>query len=143
MNPSAPQVFNFCAIWGVFDNQVGFLASTEEGALWVGTVDSSQNLSVIGYQNVFGSLGSALAFNFNGNLVVINYNLYEFTTSPSLSKVSPGETPSATLSLSIGQCSCVYEEPKQAKPLVREEAESMIVSALSVFFPSNEVFRFL
>jgi hypothetical protein len=50
----------------------------------VGTVDSSDNLAVIGYQNVFGSLGSALAFNFNGHLVVINYNLYEFTTSPSL-----------------------------------------------------------
>ena len=81
VNPSAPQVFNFCTIWGVFNNQVGFFASTEEGALWVGTVGTGQNLSVIGYQNVFGSLGSALAFNFNGNLVVINYNLYEFTTS--------------------------------------------------------------
>jgi hypothetical protein len=93
VNPSAPQVFNFCTIWGVFNGEVGFFASTEEGALWVGTVGSSQNLAVIGYQNVFGSLGSALAFNFNGNLVVINYNLYEFTTSPSLAKKTVDENP--------------------------------------------------
>jgi WD40 repeat protein len=80
VNPSAPQIFNFCTIWGLLNNQVGFFSSTEEGALWVGTVDPNQQLSVIGYQTVFGTLGSALAFNFNGNLVVVNYNLYEFTT---------------------------------------------------------------
>jgi len=92
VNPSAPQVFNFCTIWGVFNSQVGFFASTEEGALWVGTVDN-QGLSVIGYQNVFGSLGSALAFNFTGNLVVINYNLYEFTTSPSFARETADQNP--------------------------------------------------
>lgn len=80
VNPSAPQVFNFCTSWGLFNDKVGFFSSTEECALWMGTVDASQHLSVIGYQTVFGSLGSALAFNLNGNLVVINYNLYEFTT---------------------------------------------------------------
>src|ERR1035441_4658445 len=47
-----------------------------------------------------------------------------------------------TLSLSIGGCSFVYEEPREAKPVVREEAESTTVSALSVFFSSNEVFLF-
>ena len=52
------------------------------------------------------------------------------------------ETPGGTLSLSIGGCSFVYEEPQEAKPVVREEAESTTVSALSVFFPSNEVFVF-
>ena len=52
------------------------------------------------------------------------------------------ETPGGTLSLSIGGCSFVYEEPREAKPVVREEAESTTVSALSVFFPSNEVFVF-
>jgi WD40 repeat protein len=83
VNPSAPQVFNFCAIWGLFNNQVGFFSSTEEGALWAGTVNPNQTLSVIGYQTVFGALGSALAFNVNGNLVVINYNLFEFTTTQS------------------------------------------------------------
>lgn len=93
VNPSAPQVFNFCTIWGLFDSQVGFFASTEEGALWVGTINSNQSLSVIGYQDVFGSLGSALAFNFNGKLVVINYNLYEFTASPSLAQEKADENP--------------------------------------------------
>jgi hypothetical protein len=48
---------------------------------------------VIGYQAVFGSLGSALAFNFNGKLVVINYNLYEFTTSPGPAKATAEENP--------------------------------------------------
>ena len=52
------------------------------------------------------------------------------------------EAPSGTLSLSIGECSFVYEEPREAKPVVREEAEAMTVSALSVFFPSSEVFVF-
>jgi hypothetical protein len=52
------------------------------------------------------------------------------------------ETPGGTLSLSIGICSFVYEEPREAKPMVRDEAESTTASALSVFFPSNEVFVF-
>ena len=43
------------------------------------------------------------------------------------------EAPGGTLSLSIGHCSFVYEEPKEAKPVVREESESTTVSALSVF----------
>jgi hypothetical protein len=46
------------------------------------------------------------------------------------------------LSLSIGHCAFVYEEPREAKPDVRAEAESATLSALSVFFPSNEVFVF-
>lgn len=87
VNPAAPQVFNFCTAWGLFDNQVGFFSSTEEGALWVGTIDASQHLSVLGYQTVFGALGSALAFNLNGQLVVVNYNLYEFTTQSSQSNI--------------------------------------------------------
>ena len=37
-------------------------------------------LNVLGYETVYGNLGSALAFNTNGDLVVINYNLYEFKT---------------------------------------------------------------
>jgi len=40
---------------------------------------------------VFGSLGSALAFN-GQNLIVVNYNLYEFTTQPT-QIVSPGQNP--------------------------------------------------
>jgi hypothetical protein len=52
------------------------------------------------------------------------------------------EAPAGNLSLSIGLCTFVYEEPKEAKSVVRAEAESTTVSALSVFFPSNEVFVF-
>jgi hypothetical protein len=83
VNPAAPQVFNFCTIWAFFNQQVGFLASTEEGALWMGTVTNT-SLNVLGYEPVFGalgsSLGSALAWNVNGELAVVNYNLYEFKT---------------------------------------------------------------
>ena len=52
------------------------------------------------------------------------------------------QPPTGNLSLSIGLCTFVYEEPREAKPVVRAEAESTTVSALSVFFPSNEVFVF-
>jgi hypothetical protein len=51
-------------------------------------------------------------------------------------------TTSGNLSLNIGICAFVYEEPREAKPDVRAEAESATISALSVFFPSNEVFVF-
>lgn len=81
VSPSAPQVFNFCTAWGIFNNQVGFFASTEEGALWVGTVTPDRRLSVIGYETVFGTLGSTLAFNSNGKLIVVNYNLYEYAAA--------------------------------------------------------------
>ena len=52
------------------------------------------------------------------------------------------ESPTGTLSLSIGQCVFVYEEPARAKPIVREEAQATTICALSVFFPSDEVFVF-
>jgi hypothetical protein len=52
------------------------------------------------------------------------------------------QAPTGNLSLSIGLCTFVYEEPREAKPIVRAEAEDTTVSALSVFFPSNEVFVF-
>jgi len=82
VNPSAPQVFNFCAIWGRSHGQPCFFSSTEEGALWMGTV-ADRCLNVLGYEIVYGNLGSALAFNINGNLVVVNYNLYEFKADTS------------------------------------------------------------
>jgi len=52
------------------------------------------------------------------------------------------EATGANLSLSIGHCAFVYEEPREAKADVRAEAESATLSAMSVFFPSNEVFVF-
>src|SRR6202140_1367377 len=48
------------------------------------------------------------------------------------------ETPGGTLSLSIGGCSFVYEEPREAKQVGREEAESTTLAALSASFPANE-----
>jgi hypothetical protein len=47
---------------------------------------------------------------------------------------------SGNLSLSIGGCAFVYEEPHEAQPVVRGEAEFTTLSALSIFFPSNEAF---
>jgi hypothetical protein len=47
---------------------------------------------------------------------------------------------SGNLSLSVGGCAFVYEEPHEAQPMVRAEAEFATLSALSIFFPSNEAF---
>ena len=47
----------------------------------MGSIIANQQINVVGYQIVFGELGSALAFNINGDLVVINYNLLEFVKS--------------------------------------------------------------
>jgi hypothetical protein len=79
VNLNRPQAFNFSAVWGQFDGGVCWFSSTEEGALWMGTVANGQ-LSVIGYQEVTSPLGSALAFNASGRLVMVSFNLYEFTT---------------------------------------------------------------
>jgi len=80
VNPSAPQVFNFCTVWGLYQGGVCFFASTEEGALWMGNIQGGK-LNVFGYQEVSIALGAALAFNAGGQLVMINYNLYEFVTA--------------------------------------------------------------
>ena len=47
---------------------------------------------------------------------------------------------SGNLSLSVGGCAFVYEEPHEAQPVVRGEAQFTTISALSIFFPSNEAF---
>lgn len=52
------------------------------------------------------------------------------------------EGPSGTLSISLGTCRFVYEEPREGGSDVREEAEASTVSALSFFFPSDECFTF-
>jgi hypothetical protein len=86
VNPDAPQVFNFDVIWALYSKGICFFSSTEEGALWMGTI-SDGKLSLIGYQTVTTPLGSALAFMVGGHLVLVSYNLYEFTTG---SSVAPG-----------------------------------------------------
>ena len=81
VNPSAPQVFNFDVIWSLYDNGVCFFCSTEEGALWMGIPSNNgQQFSILGYEAVTMPLGSALAFNAQGCLCLVGYNLYEFTT---------------------------------------------------------------
>jgi hypothetical protein len=92
VNPSAPQVFNFCTVWGRYQGGVCWFSSTEEGALWMGSV-AGGHLSIIGYQPLTDPLGSALAFNTNGKLVMVSYNLYEFiTTAAPASATSATET---------------------------------------------------
>ena len=79
VNPKRPQAFNFSVVWGQFDGGVCWFSSTEEGALWMGTVADKQ-LSLIGYHDVTSPLGSALAYSATGRLVMVSFNLYEFTT---------------------------------------------------------------
>ncbi len=96
VNPSSPQVFNFCAIWGQTEGRPCFFSSTEEGVLWMGRIDSGQ-MVVLGYQTVYGNLGSAMAFNASGKLVVVNHNLYEFRTEVR-STIDPDQHPEHLLS---------------------------------------------
>jgi hypothetical protein len=52
------------------------------------------------------------------------------------------EGPTGNLSVSLSRCRFVYEDPREASSDVREEAEMMSVSALSVFFSYDEGFIF-
>jgi hypothetical protein len=80
VNPKRPQAFNFSVVWGQFEGGACWFSSTEEGALWMGTVAGNNRLSLIGYHEVTSPLGSALAYNAAGRLVMVSFNLYEFTT---------------------------------------------------------------
>jgi hypothetical protein len=80
VNPKRPQAFNSSVVWGQFEGGACWFSSTEEGALWMGTVAGNNRLSLIGYHEVTSPLGSALAYNAAGRLVVVSFNLYEFTT---------------------------------------------------------------
>lgn len=96
VNPDAPQVFNFDVIWALYSGGICFFSSTEEGALWMGTITNNQNLSVFGYETVTTPLGSALAFEVDGYLVLVSYNLYEFTTGSGrvlVHDTDPGRVP--------------------------------------------------
>jgi hypothetical protein len=96
VNPNATQVYNFDVIWGLYSKGVCFFSSTEEGALWMGTITSDQKFSMFGYQPVTAPPGSALAFGLNGHLLLVNYNLYEFTTGSdnvSVEGSDPGRLP--------------------------------------------------
>lgn len=82
LDPQAKQVFNFAVIWAVYEGGLCFFSSTQEGALWMGTVDESEQLVIAGCQKVVAPLGGALAFAANGNLAFVAYDLHEFNTRP-------------------------------------------------------------
>ncbi len=79
IDTSLPQVFNFDTVWGSNAGQPCWFASTEEGALWMGT-PSNTALNPIGYQQLTGPLGSALDYR-QHQLAMVSYDLYQFSTS--------------------------------------------------------------
>ena len=91
VNPGAPQVFNFDVIWAKYSGGDCFFSSTEEGALWMGTINAAKKFSLLGYQTVTTPLGSALAYMIGGDLVLVSYNLYEFTTGSSVALSSDAD----------------------------------------------------
>ncbi|MFI6495786.1 hypothetical protein [Nonomuraea typhae] len=79
VDTARPQAFNFAVTWGAYAGGPCWFASTEEGALWMGTAGAG--LDVIGYQAVTSPLGSALGYaTAPGRLVMVAYDLYEYTT---------------------------------------------------------------
>lgn len=73
------QVFNFHTLWGEYSDGPCWFASTEEGALWMGT--AAAGLDVFGYQEVTSPLGSSLAYRGGpGRLTMVAYDLYQYRT---------------------------------------------------------------
>ena len=79
VNRHAPQVFNFCTIWAIYDQGRCFFSSTEEGALWMGTIQGGA-IALLGHQTVTPALESALGWNRAGRLALVGYDLHEFQT---------------------------------------------------------------
>ena len=79
LDPTEVQVFNFDVTWGRYGGQPCWFASTEEGALWMGTADTKIN--VLGSQLVDdGSIGAALAYaEATGRLAAVIHNLHQFS----------------------------------------------------------------
>ncbi|HTZ44632.1 MAG TPA: hypothetical protein VMB79_12290 [Jatrophihabitans sp.] len=80
IDTSLPQVFNFDLAWGRNAGAPCWFASTEEGALWMGS-PAGHSVNPVGYQQLTGPLGSALAYR-DGQLVMVSYDLYQFSTTP-------------------------------------------------------------
>lgn len=74
------QSFNFDVTWGQYASGPCWFAGTEEGALWMGTADTTLNL--IGQQSLDdGAIGAALAFNdAPGRLVATIHSINQFGT---------------------------------------------------------------
>jgi WD40 repeat protein len=80
IDPAEIQSFNFSTTWGRYSGGPCWFAGTEEGALWMGTADTS--LHLIGYQGLGdGAIGAALDYNDGpGRLSAVIQNLFQFTT---------------------------------------------------------------
>jgi len=79
---SRAQVFNFDVAWCLYDDggsgRAGVLASTEEGYLWLASLQDDVTIAVVGNQSITSPLGCALALNTSGQLAVSAYDLYNF-----------------------------------------------------------------
>ncbi|GIG86288.1 WD40 repeat domain-containing protein [Plantactinospora endophytica] len=80
INPAEVQSFNFETVWGRYTDGPCWFAGTEEGALWMGTADTS--IEVIGHQPLSdGAIGAALDYTDGpGRLAAVIHNLQQFTT---------------------------------------------------------------
>jgi WD40 repeat protein len=80
IDPTEIQSFNFDTIWGQYSGGPCWFAGTEEGALWMGTADST--LHLIGYEGLAdGAIGAALDYTSGpGRLAAVIHNLDQFTT---------------------------------------------------------------
>lgn len=77
---SAPQVFNFDVTWGWYFDGPCFFSATEEGELWMGTIEGNRTLSILGHQKVaVADLGACLASGI-GSVIYAAYNLSAFDT---------------------------------------------------------------
>ncbi len=80
IDPLEVQSFNFDTKWAEYSGGPCWFAGTEEGALWMGTADTS--LHLIGNQPLSdGAIGAALDYTTGpGRLVAVIHNLQQFTT---------------------------------------------------------------
>jgi len=82
VDSSRPQVFNFNVTWGWYTQGLCFFSATEEGVLWMGTIENNQKLTIFGEQSAaVADLGAALAASIS-NLVYVAYNVSAFDTYP-------------------------------------------------------------
>lgn len=82
VDSSRSQVFNFDVAWCLYDDggsgRAGVLASTEEGYLWLASLQDDGTMAIVGNQKITSPLGCALALNTHGQLAVSAYDLYNF-----------------------------------------------------------------
>lgn len=100
VNPNAEQVFNFCIVWGAYDDGFCFYSTTQEGALWMGIIVGNK-LSILGYEEVTSQLGASIAYRGDGRMLVVAHNLHEFITIASNKTVSIQENPNGFNAISM------------------------------------------